>query len=256
MALWTWACASQIGTSHRRTGQRLQDAYSCFSVTTSAGRNVFVGIVSDGAGSAEYGGQGASLVCRIVGLAARKHLAEQGSMPSPTAIEYWVDEARDCIYEAASARGLDAREFAATLVCVVSDGQQSVFAHVGDGCAVVRSRATSAWLAPTWPDHGEYASTTTFVTDQPSARVRITTTDEAFDVVALFSDGIERMVLDMGTRKPAERFFGVVAAPVCASPVPSGRDATLSGHLRDYLDSEQVCSRTDDDKTLVIAALR
>lgn len=255
MAHWAWACASQIGTSHRRTGQRLQDAYSCFSVS-ARGREFFVGIVSDGAGSAEYGGQGAALVCRIVGLNARRHLSQDGSLPSQTALEYWVDEARDSIYRAASSRGVEARDFAATLVCAISDGQRSVFTHVGDGCAVARTKSTGQWLAPTWPDHGEYASTTTFVTDQPAAKVRVSETDDAFDVLALFSDGIERMVLDMTSRKPAERFFAVVAAPVLGSPVSRGKDAALSSQLQAYLDSEHVCSRTDDDKTLVIAALR
>lgn len=255
MMHWTWACASQIGTSHRRTGQRLQDAYCCFSIR-SVDHDFFVGIVSDGAGSAEFGGQGAALVCRVVGLAARRHFLKIGNFPSQTLIEHWIDEARDRIYKAASTRAREPRDFAATLVCAISDGQRSIFAHVGDGCAVVRVKGTGLWMAPTWPDHGEYASTTTFVTDQPTAKVRVTVTDEAFDVLALFSDGIERLVLDMSARKPAERFFSTVAAPVIKSSVRTGKDATLSNQLRAYLDSDQVCARTDDDKTLVIAALR
>jgi hypothetical protein len=97
---------------------------------------------------------------------------------------------------------------------------------------------------------------TSFVTDQPVAKVRITVVEESFDVIALFSDGIERMVLDMATRKPAERFFSVVSAPIINSRVPFGKDSQLSAQLRDYLGSEQVCNRTDDDKTLLLAALR
>jgi hypothetical protein len=254
---WTWACASQVGTSHSRTGQRLQDAYSCFAITTSAGE-VFVGVVSDGAGSARYGGEGAALVCRSIGVAARKHFSRSGSaeLPSAEDIEFWVDHIRDRIYRAAGIRGLEAKDFAATLICTISIGKRSVFAHVGDGCAVVRLQSTGTWVAPTWPDHGEYASTTTFVTDQPAAKIRVTLMEDPIDVIAVFSDGIERMVLDMVSRKPAERFFGVVAAPVIKSAVPSGKDAALSEQLKGYLDSEQVCARTDDDKTLVIAALR
>ena len=252
---WTWACASHIGTSHLKTGQRLQDAFSCFTCS-SLGKDFFVGIVSDGAGTAEYGGEGASLVCRSLGLAAKRHFARGQDLPSQALVEYWVDESRDRIYKAAQARGKEARDFAATLVCVISDGENTLFAHIGDGCAVVREHSTGQWLAGTWPDHGEYASTTTFVTDQPVAKLRVTHLALAVDVVSLFSDGIERMVLDMATKKPAERFFGVVAQPVIASAVPSGRDAVLSSHLKAYLGGEQVNARTDDDKTLVIAALR
>jgi hypothetical protein len=255
MGRWTWACASHIGTSHLRTGQRIQDAFSCFTVS-GAGKDFFVGIVSDGAGSAEYGGEGAALVCRCIGVAARRHFTMGQAIPSQTTLEYWVDEARDRIYKAAQARGKDARDFAATLVCAISDGDSSVFAHIGDGCAVVRERAAGQWVAPTWPDHGEYASMTTFVTDQPAAKLRISTLERGVDVISLFTDGIERMVLDMAAKRPSDRFFDVVSRPILASTVAQGRDGHLSRQLQAYLGSEQVSSRTDDDKTLVIAALR
>jgi len=255
MERWTWACASHIGTSHLKTGQRLQDAFSCFTCSSS-GKVYFVGIVSDGAGSAEFGGQGASLVCRSISLAARRHFADNHGLPSQAAIEYWVDDARDRIYRAAQVRGKDARDFASTLVCVISDGDNTLFAHIGDGCAVVRERSTGQWIAGTWPDHGEYASTTTFVTDEPVAKLRITYLSHAVDVISLFSDGIERMVLDMVLKKPAERFFDIVAQPVIASAVTTGKDTLLSRQLKEYLGTEQVNARTDDDKTLVIAALR
>ena len=255
MGRWTWACASHIGTSHLKTGQRLQDAYSCF-VISSFNKDFFVGIVSDGAGSAEYGGEGAALICRSIGSSARKHFADQSDLPADEALDYWIDDARDCIYRAARLRAKEARDFAATLVCAISDGEQSVFVHIGDGCAVVRERETGEWQAGTWPDHGEYASTTTFVTDQPIARLRISRIARDVDIVSVFSDGIERLVLDMVEKKPAKGFFGAVAQPVIASTVLAGKDALLSQQLKDYLGSDTVCTRTDDDKTLVIAALR
>ena len=255
MGRWTWACASQVGTSHIKTGQRLQDAYSCFSLQ-AGGRSVFVGIVSDGAGSAEFGGEGAALVCRSIGSSARLHFSTFSSFPDEKSVQYWVDAARDLIYKAAEPRGKTARDFAATLVCVISDGSTSIVAHIGDGCVVAREQGTAIWFAPTWPDHGEYASTTTFVTDQPAAKVRVATVSRGVDVLALFSDGIERMVLDMAAKEPSGKYFEVVARPVLTSAVLSGKDLPLSIQLQSYLGGEQVNSRTDDDKTLVIAALR
>ena len=64
--------------------------------------------------------------------------------------------------------------------------------------------------------------------------------------------GIERMVLDMATQTPFARFFSAMAAPLPKEP---GKAHTLSGQLKAYLDSEAVNSRTDDDKTLVMAVL-
>lgn len=238
-----------------RSGQRLQDAHSCFSCSREDAP-FFVGIVSDGAGSAELGGQGASLICRSIGRSARRHFATCSSLPAASVIEYWIDEGRDLIYNTAEKRGKSTGDFACTLVCAISDGTTSIVAHIGDGCVVAREQSSSLWFAPTWPDHGEYASTTTFVTDQPAVKLRISLIDKPVDVLALFSDGIERMVLDMAAQEPSQRFFNFVAQPIIGSTVTAGKDVQLSSHLKDYLGGEQVNGRTDDDKTLVLAAFR
>jgi hypothetical protein len=177
-------------------------------------------------------------------------------LPTLEDLEGWVDEVRDCIYRTAELRGKEARDFAATMICAISDGRTTLCAHIGDGAVVLRERSTGRWVVGSWPDHGEYASTTTFVTDQPAAKLRVSYVECQVDVIAAFSDGIERLVLDMAAKAPAEGFFGVMALPVLTSEVASGRDHALSKHLKAFLGSEQVCARTDDDKTLIIAALR
>lgn len=255
MSQWTWVCASQIGTSHLRTGQRLQDAYNCFALK-SEGRSFFVGIVSDGAGSAEFGGQGASLACSSIGKSARHHLSVFKDIPSSSIVEDWIDGSRDLIYRAAVLRGRSFRDFACTLVCVISDGDSSIVAHVGDGCVVARERASDLWFAPSWPEHGEYASMTSFLTDQPTVNLRVSSMDQSLDALALFTDGIERLVLDFSAKVPSDKFFKAIAEPVVRSPVSAGKDAALSLLLKGYLGDEVINARTDDDKTLVIAVLR
>jgi serine/threonine protein phosphatase PrpC len=162
---WTWIAAAHKGTSHEKSGVRLQDAYSCFSVKGEA-NNIFFAIVSDGAGSAKYGGEGASIVCRIFTVSARLHISKSGKLPTDDELEAWVDKARDSIYLAAEKRNLTPRDFAATLICLFSYGKETLVAHIGDGCAVLKDKELDDWIAPTWPDHGEYASTTSFITDE------------------------------------------------------------------------------------------
>ncbi len=94
------------------------------------------------------------------------------------------------------------------------------------------------------------------MTDQPAAKLRISLIEKPVDVLALFSDGIERMVLDMAAQEPSQRFFNFIVQPIIGSTVTAGKDVQLSGHLKDYLGGEQVNGRTDDDKTLVLAAFR
>ena len=227
----------------------------------------FVAVACDGAGSASHGRQGAIITCRTIRQAACHHLAvasapsasspqesrlTASALPSADTVRTWADEARQCIQAAAQRRGLSARDFACTLVLALSNGQETLVAHIGDGGIVARLADGGTWQALSWPDHGEYASTTRFVTDEPPTPLRTNITRQAIDALALFSDGIERMVLDMATQTPFARFFSTMAAPLPKEP---SKTHTLSGQLKAYLDSEAVNSRTDDDKTLVMAVL-
>ena len=86
MTGWTWAAASCRGTSHDKTGTRLQDAFACCS--PSSGIPV-VAMASDGVGTAEFGGQGASLVCRSLMIRARQHFLNTLNLPSDEEITTW-----------------------------------------------------------------------------------------------------------------------------------------------------------------------
>jgi hypothetical protein len=251
MLSWKWAAASSRGTSHEKTGVRLQDAYVC-GIPNEKPESIFA-IVCDGAGTADFGGQGASLVCRSISTKARSHLSRSDIPPADETVKQWFDEARDWIFAVANKRYLNPRDFASTAVCVLSTGTETLIAHVGDGCVVLRDADLGTWIAPSWPDHGEYASTTFFVTDEPSIRLRISRHLGDVNALAVFSDGIERLALDFLAKVPFDRFFDRIINPVAISE-KSGRNRGLSSQLETYLGSPAVNARTDDDKSLVLAA--
>jgi hypothetical protein len=176
-------------------------------------------------------------------------------MPLDDDVRGWLDEARDAIAFAARQRQLVPRDFAATMILVLSSGFQTLVAQVGDGCAALREASSTDWQVPLWPDHGEYASTTSFVTDDPEARLRVSRVDAPVAAVVMLTDGLERLALDFATLTPFAGFFDAVSAPAVASR-SVGRDVPLSRQLADYLGGESICARTDDDKTLITAALR
>jgi len=249
---WTWAAARCLGAWHADAGERLQDASVCFAPPSSP--HVLVAAVSDGAGGASHGGQGAWLTCRTISLAARRHFASSVRLPDETALAAWVGAARDRLCAAAAARQLTARDFAATLVLVISSGRETLTVHVGDGAAVARE-PSGAWNALSWPEHGEYAAMTYFVSDETPAHVRIGRHCQEITALALFSDGLERLALNFGAQQPHGPFFAGMVAPVEASPV-TGRERELSQRLASFLGSAQVNNRTQDDKTLILAARR
>jgi hypothetical protein len=182
-------------------------------------------------------------------------LSAHGDLPVDDEVRMWVDQIRDRIAVAASQRDKTPRDFAATMIAVLSDGSKTLIAQVGDGCAVVKDVAGEEWRVLLWPDHGEYASTTTFVTDDPEAKCRIVREDGAVSALAVLTDGLERLALDFSTQKAFGGFFDAVSNPVLTSAA-IGKDGPLSDMLKQFLESEAVCARTDDDKTLVVAARR
>jgi len=246
---WTWVAAAARGTTHARMDARLQDAYKCCFIENS--ENLFA-IVSDGAGSAARGGEGASLTCRTLSSLVRTHYAHNRLAPSDETIRSWIDIVRARIDEAAQNRGLKRRDFAATIVCALSYKNGSTFIHIGDGCAVYKAKNSDEWLCASWPHNGEYASTTSFITDYPEPIVRITRINAQVDALCLLTDGLERLALEIAAQRPHRPFFDGLLRPLSASKM-IGRDSTLSQQLAKYLDSSPINARTDDDKALILA---
>lgn len=248
---WTWVSTRCRGTSHIRHNQPCQDAYRCIQVGTD--HPILAAIVSDGAGSAQFGGQGAVIVCQTLVKNVRRHFYEQNEMPDDPILWTWLDDIRDRIALAADRRETDSRQFAATLVGVIASEKETMILHVGDGSAVVR--AEDDWHSPSWPANGEYASTTFFVTEDPQPQLRITRLPYRTDAVAVFSDGLERLVLDFAAQKPHAPFFNSIFEPLLKSD-QGGKNLSLTASLHRYLDSDGVNQRTDDDKSLILATRR
>jgi hypothetical protein len=247
---WTWAAARCRGVMHAQAGSRMQDASVCFAPSD----RTLLAAVCDGAGAASHGGPGAWLICRTISQAARKHFAADVALPDEATLAAWLRAARERIVAVAARRQLTPRDFAATLVLAITASSQTMILHVGDGAVVARDQEGD-WHALSWPDNGEYAAETYFVTDEPPGRMRISRHGQEITALALFTDGLERLALDFATRQPHGPFFAGIVSPVDSSEA-LGRDLGLSQLLKRFLDSEAVNVRTQDDKTLILAARR
>lgn len=244
---WRWAAASRIGTSHQRLGTRKQDAYAIHPLNHGA----LCAVVSDGAGSASHGGEGASLTCHALLSMFRVWFLDHDRLPDEEHVRCWMDDLRDRLATAASKRELPRRQFAATLALLVVHEAEILALHVGDSAVV--GRRQGMWEALCWPENGEFASTTYFVTDDPGVRLNVVRIPFDHDAFALFSDGLDAIALDHAARAPYSRFFDPMIKPV-DSATAKGRLISLSEMLGRYLDSERICERTDDDKTLILVS--
>jgi Protein phosphatase 2C len=252
MRQWCWVGACSIGSSHVKAGTVCQDAAACIEVKFG-GEQVLLVMVSDGAGSAQFSAIGSHLVVEGFTRCVLKHLrSEQSAVRiSEEIVRSWLDDIRDKIFQSANRHGTEPRQLAATLVAAILFKDYAVICHIGDGACVLRRRGNISWEVPSWPAHGEYASSTYFITDDPQPNLQYNLIESEVSEVAVFSDGIERLVLDFSTKCAFEGFFEPMFRPL--EKLRAGRDRSLSASLRKYLGSPGVLERTDDDKSLVMA---
>lgn len=177
--------------------------------------------------------------------------SEQVGMPDDERVLEWIDGVRDTLSLAAQKRGATRRQFAATLALLVVRQGELMALQVGDSSIV--ARVEGEWEAICWPDSGEFASTTYFVTDDPEVRLNSVRRPSTHDGFAVFSDGIEMIALQQAELRPHPGFFGPMIRPIDGA-TRTGKLVDLSAALGRYLDGDAVCERTDDDKTLVLVS--
>lgn len=250
---WRLVYASEVGTSHTHSGTPCQD--SCWAqVDQLAEEEALLSVfVSDGAGSAAKGGEGAELAIEAAAeLVAKKLNRGEFGLSDALATEI-VIAVRERIYAAADTAGLKARDYACTFLGLLSTANGTLVLQIGDGAVVVDCGA--GLEVAVVPMSGEYANMTHFVTDDDAVTVLVTKTypDRALKVAA-FTDGIQRLALNLATNRPHEPFFAPFFNGLAvASPE---QEDLLQNLLVKFLASAPVNERTDDDKTLALALWR
>lgn len=225
----------------------MQDAY----VVSELRNGCVLAVVADGAGSATFGRYGAWLTCRVLSLRFREWVRTNDDLPTDSELSDWVDELRARIAAIAGRRGTVMQEFASTLAAVVVTPDEALTLHIGDSAIV--GRKGGDWDVLCWPENGEYASSTYFVTDRPEPRLNINRRPREHDAFAVFSDGVSELALSYQERAAHARFFDPMMRPVDVAS-GEGRLVELSARLATYLAGQAVCDRSDDDKTLILMA--
>jgi hypothetical protein len=250
---WSIAAASVTGSSHVRVSLPCQDSAIAKVFHDAAGDEILVIVVADGAGSASRAEIGSSIACSTISEAAEVYFAAGGQLDGIDIgiATSWVQMVRKAVSIRAEEDIGTLRDYACTLLVAVVGQDSSAILQIGDGAIVVSDGAGWSWVH--WPQRGEFANTTFFVTEENAEkRMAFDSCKGRIDEIAVLSDGIEPLVLEYSTQTVFAPFFDKMFPAVRALET-EGIDQGLSNALATYLDSPAICARTDDDKTLVLA---
>ena len=257
MKHWRYVQACSKGTSHFVNNSPCQDRALSKAIVDRDGQEIFLGAVADGAGSASHSEHGAEEATSLI-LTKLERFFQQGGVLteiSQITVEQWINQISDQIGELADNEGVSRREYACTLLVVAVASTKGVFFQIGDGVIVIGFEGDYSPVF--WPMNGEYANSTYFITDASSASsLQFKMIDnQIIEDVALMSDGLQGLALQFATRTAHSPFFRPMFTRL-SEENNAGLSKILSASLERFLDSEIVCNRTDDDKSLILSTCR
>ncbi len=259
---WVTAGYSETGSSHKKDGKGCEDAFRVKRIDDL----LFIA-VSDGASSAVYSADGAiAAVNACEKLFLQKVAEEYFQFPSQESLNTLLYDmlaaARETIESTAkqsvspstdteqdSEQDQDIHNYACTLLIFLAGKDWFAAAHIGDG-AIVAQFQDGEINAIVWPQNGEYANITWFITS-PDYQNKFETVFQQRPIqsVAVFSDGIEYMCLDFISKKAQKQFFIPIFQTI--TDLQSSSEA-LATYIKSLLNLPFIQERSDDDLTLAL----
>lgn len=241
--MWKTVSARVTGSAHATLGTRCQDACRVSSIRD----HIAALAVADGAGSASHShlGAKAAVIAAIRSLERSAPADTSDSLTLQAALERSIDAARERLLHLSLIHGVPKQAFATTLQVALVGPHGIAYARVGDGCGVAEVDGTLALVGP--PPHNEFVNETTFLTSEP-APPDLTVVNGAVTAVAVFTDGLQALGLRLTDWSPHEPFFKPLFAFVRAGVDTRRANSSLSNFLK----SEPVVRRSDDDRALVL----
>lgn len=250
--MWKHVAQSLQGPSHEANGSVCQDSHLVRVLRDSgdeSAQTIFA-CVADGAGSAKRSDIGSALACEAIADSAEQYLDSHSDFCQLqlNTVLAWFESLREKLRTAADTHDCNIRDLATTFCAAILAPEGSFFFQIGDGAITVGNNGVYGVVF--WPQSGEYANVTNFVTsDKFKYHLEFQATTSKISEVALFTDGIERLALNFEAQTPHVPFF----QPLFSAVRTSANGDQLATDLGNFLQSDSVKNRSDDDKTLILA---
>jgi hypothetical protein len=246
------ASVSIKGSSHEKNGLPCQD-YSLVHLVENG--STVICALSDGAGSAKYAAEAAQLQVEETIDYFKALLSDH---PAPIDLIQEFDKSdgvklleiiRDKISKKSEDNHCTINDYSATLLFCILHPNCSVFYQLGDGCWVIRKN--NIYCNVTKPTQGEFVGQTVFAVSSTYLEdLQFDKINTGIDTAIGFTDGIERLALDVRSSSPSSRFFN----PIVEMFLSEEKRYIFEDKIAQFFQSERVCDRTDDDKSIILVA--
>lgn len=249
---WEIVGCSAIGTKHITGGTPCQDAV-CYERISD---QIIIGAVSDGMGSARRSDVGSKL-------------AVQTALSQIKSTQCWLNQPKNdegareifqsvlgkvqaALKQKAENEGYSVEDLNCTLLAFIATPEWLAAMQVGDGLIVVRPKDENYRLL-FMPDKGEHPNETTpVISSDALEEMQVCVKLDAYEFICVATDGIENISLVKSEKwRPFEGFFEPLEEKVMLSINSRERKQK---EIEDYLNSEQINQKTNDDKTLLLCA--
>ncbi len=244
---WVVIGASVQGRGHIHHQIPCQDTHAFQIINT----NTIVAVVADGLGSALQAEKGA----KLASATALQYFCRRLADKLPITEQAWIDimrtgfhTARASLVEAASEKQSALHDFATTLISVIVSDEWLVCGQIGDGAVVAHLEDDSLEMISA-PQNGEYINVTFPLTmPEMETAAQFTAWPTKIKSLAMMTDGMQHVSIRSSDNVPHPPFFEPLFRQL-----PGVKDfQKASANLADFMASDQVSVKTDDDKTLLL----
>ncbi len=249
---WEIVGCSAIGTKHITGGTPCQDAVFYEMISDQ----IIIGAVSDGMGSAKRSDVGSKLAVKtalsqIKNMMCWEHKPKNDER-ARNIFGSVLEKVQAALKKEAENGGYSVEDLNCTLLAFVATPEWLAAMQVGDGLIVVRPKNQDYQLL-FMPDKGEFANETTPVTSSHALEeMEVCVKSGSYEFICAATDGIENISLVKPENwRPFEGFFKPLEEQIMLSTKSL---AHKKKEIEDFLNSEQINQKTDDDKTLLLCA--
>lgn len=248
---WQAIGCSEIGSGHIKTGIPCQD-FCDYQIISN--NQVILGAVSDGMGSASHSDLGSKIAVQTTLKYLDQYHWLDHSIDQSQAQVFFQDLLKTVVTEiqnVAKEKDYSVRDMACTLLAFITTPNLLIAMQCGDGLIVIRPQSSQNYQLIFQPQKGEYANEYVPITSSSAHQyMQVKVIHQPIDFICAATDGIEHIsLIKSKVWKAYDKFFEPIETQIMRSYKTELEKKKI---VSDWLKSDDINQKTDDDKTVLL----